>query len=67
MRLSQSGNRTSSSVLIYVILLVSFQVFLLTVAVEAFADDNESLAWSSAAVSVVVAGAAIAFLRYLRP
>lgn len=66
MRLAQPGNRTSSSVLIYVILLVSFQVFLLTVAVEAFADDNESLAWSSATVSVVVAGAAIAFLRYLR-
>jgi hypothetical protein len=66
MRLSQSGNRTSSSVLIYVILLVSFQVFLLTIAVEAFADDSETLAWSSATVSVVVAGAAIAFLRYLR-
>ncbi len=66
MRLSQSGNRTSSSVLIYVILLVSFQVFLLTVAVEAFADDSETLAWSSAAVSVVVAATAVAFLRYLR-
>lgn len=66
MRLSQSGNRTSSSVLVYVILLVSFQIFLLTIAVEAFADDSETLAWSSAAVSVVVAGAAIAFLRYLR-
>ena len=66
MRLSQSGNRTSSSVLVYVILLVSFQIFLLTIAVEAFADDSETLAWSSAAVSVVVASAAIAFLRYLR-
>ena len=66
MRLSQSGNRTSSSVPIYVILLVSFQVFLLTVAVEAFADDSETLAWSSAAVSVVVAATAVAFLRYLR-
>ena len=66
MRLSQSGKRTSSSVLVYVILLVSFQIFLLTIAVEAFADDSESLAWSSAAVSVVVAGGAVAFLRYLR-
>lgn len=66
MRLARPGNRTSSSVLVYVIVLVSFQIFLLTIAVEAFADDSETLAWSSAAVSVVMAGAAIAFLRYLR-
>lgn len=66
MRVSQLGNRTSSAVLIYVILLVSFQVFLITVAVEAFMEDNESLAWATAGVSVAVAGVAIAFLRYLR-
>ena len=34
------------------IILVAFQVFLLTVAVEAFADDDESLATATAIVRV---------------
>jgi hypothetical protein len=54
-------------VLLYVIILVAFQVFLVTVAVEAFQTDAESLAWATAAVSVVLFAAAAAFLRYLRP
>ena len=52
---------------LYVIILVAFQVFLITVAVEAFQTDDESLAWATAAVSVVLAAGAAAFLRYLRP
>ena len=67
MRTSEHGRRTSSAVSLYVIILVAFQVFLITVAVEAFQTDHESLAWSTAAVSVVLAVAAGAFLRYLRP
>jgi hypothetical protein len=59
--------RTSSAVLIYVIILVAFQVFLITVAAEAFLADEEALAWSTAVVSVVLAAASAAFLRYLRP
>jgi hypothetical protein len=62
-----SGRRTSSAVLIYVIILVAFQVFLITVAAEAFLADEESLAWATAGVSVVMAGAAALLLRYLRP
>jgi hypothetical protein len=67
MRLSERGRRTSSAVLIYVVVLVSFQVFLITVAAEAFVVDDERLAWATAGVSVVLAGAAATFLRYLRP
>ncbi len=67
MRTSGRGRRTSSAVVLYVIILVAFQVFLITVAVEAFLTDTESLAWATAAVSVVLFGAAAAFLRYLRP
>ena len=67
MRLSERGRRTSSAVLIYVIVLISFQVFLITVAAEAFIVDDEGLAWATAGVSVVLAAAAAAFLRYLRP
>jgi hypothetical protein len=67
MRTSTWARRTSSAVVIYVIILVAFQVFLITVAVEAFQTDAESLAWATAAVSVVLFAAAAAFLRYLRP
>jgi len=66
-RASARGRRTSSAVAIYVIILVAFQVFLVTVAVEAFQTDTESLAWSTAGVSVALFVAAAAFLRYLRP
>jgi len=67
MRTSTRARRTSSAVVLYVIILVAFQVFLVTVAVEAFQTDTESLAWATAAVSVVLFAAAAAFLRYLRP
>ena len=41
-RAARAGRTTSSAVLVYVILLVAFQVFLITVAVEAFHTDNEA-------------------------
>ena len=55
MRASERSRRASSAVVVYVIVLVAFQVFLITVAVEAFLTDEETLAWSTAAVSVVLA------------
>ena len=67
MRTSGQATRASSAVVIYVVILVAFQVFLLTVAVEAFAADDESLAWATAAVSVTLAAGSAVLLRYLRP
>ena len=67
MRVSERARRTSSGVVVYVIILVAFQVFLLTVAVEAFQTDAEGLAWATAVVSVALAAAAVTLLRYLRP
>ena len=67
MRTSQRAPRASSAVAVYVIILVAFQVFLLTVAVEAFATDEEELAWATAAVSVSLAAGSALLLRYLRP
>ena len=64
---SERGPRASSAVLVYVVILVAFQVFLITVAAEAFLADEDGLAWATAVVSVVMAGASAAFLRYLRP
>jgi hypothetical protein len=66
-RTSERGRRTSSAVSLYVIILVGLQVFLITVAVDAFQTDQEGLAWATAIVSVVLAGGAAAFLRFLRP
>ena len=67
MRTSQRDTRASSAVAVYVIILVAFQVFLLTVAVEAFATGVVSLAWATAGVSLALAAGSAVLLRYLRP
>ena len=67
MRPSSRGRQTHSAVAVYIIILVAFQVFLITVAVDAFQTDNEGLAWATAAVSVAVAASAGVLLRFLRP
>ena len=67
MRTSGRATRASSAVVVYVVILVAFQVFLLTVAVEAFATDDESLGWATAAVSAALAAVSAVLLRYLRP
>ena len=50
MRVSERGRRSSSAVLIYVIILMAMQVFLVTVAAEAFLADEAGLAWATAMV-----------------
>lgn len=67
MRVSARARRASSALVLYVIVLVAFQVFLITVAVEAFQTDQEGLAWATAVVSVTLAAASAALLRYLQP
>jgi hypothetical protein len=67
MRASQQRRRTSSAVLIYVIVLMAMQVFLVTVAAEAFLADESGLAWATAVASLVLFACAAGFLRYLRP
>jgi hypothetical protein len=60
------ARRTTNAVVIYLIILVSFQVFLVTVAVEAFATGTRPLAWSAAAVSVALAAGSALLARFLR-
>jgi hypothetical protein len=67
MRVSERARRSTSALLIYVIILVAFQVFLITVAVEAFQTGDRPLAWATAAISVVLAALSALLLRYLRP
>ena len=67
MRVSHRRGRPSSAVLIYIIVLMALQVFLVTVAAEAFLADESGLAWATAVVSIVLFACAAAFLKYLRP
>jgi hypothetical protein len=46
--------------------LLSLQIFLLTVGLDALHAADERLAWTSAALSVLLAAGSAAFHRYLR-
>jgi hypothetical protein len=51
---------------VFVLVLLSLQVFLLTVGVDALLADDDGLAWVTAGLSVLLAAGAAAFYRYLR-
>ncbi len=51
---------------VFVVVLLSLQVFLLTVGVDALLADDDALAWVTAAFSVLLAAGSAAFYRYLR-
>jgi hypothetical protein len=50
----------------FVIVLLSLQIFLLTVGVDALLADDDGLAWTTAGFSVLLALGSAAFYRYLR-
>ncbi|NLD75529.1 MAG: hypothetical protein GX643_02570 [Acidimicrobiales bacterium] len=50
----------------FVVVLLSLQMFLLTVGLDAFLADQDGLAWITAAFSVLLAAGSAAFYRYLR-
>lgn len=50
----------------FVVVLLSLQVFLLTVGLDALLADEDSLAWITAAFSLVLGAGSAAFYRYLR-
>ncbi len=58
--------RLNNAVLVYVVLLLSLQIFLLTIAVEGFFERDAGLAWAATGISVFLALTAIFFYRYLR-
>ncbi len=55
-----------SGIGVFVVVLLSLQVFLLTVGVDALLADDDGLAWVTAGLSVLLAAGAAAFYRYLR-
>jgi hypothetical protein len=56
----------SIAVGIFVGVLLSLQIFLLTIGLDALHAADERLAWTSAALSVLLAAGSTAFYRYLR-
>jgi len=51
---------------VFVVVLLSLQIFLLTVGIDAFFNGNDGLAWVTAGLSVLLAAGAGLFYRYLR-
>lgn len=51
---------------VFVVVLLSLQVFLLTVGLDALLADDDGLAWITAGFSVLLAAGSAAFSRYLR-
>lgn len=50
----------------FVLVLLSLQMFLLTVGVDALLSDDDGLAWITAGFSVLLAAGSAAFYRFLR-
>lgn len=57
---------TSGALVVYVIVLVSLQIFLMTVALDGLLAREPRLAWVSAIVSTVLFGGALLFAGWLR-
>ena len=51
---------------VFVVVLLSLQVFLLTVGVDALLDGRSGLAWTSAGLSALLALGAAGFYQYVR-
>ncbi len=51
---------------VFVVVLLSLQMFLLTVGVDALLSDEDRLAWICAGFSVLLATGSLAFYRFLR-
>ena len=58
--------QVSSAVGVFVLVLLTLQIFLLTVAVDALLADDPGLAWVAAGCSTVLAAGSILFARYVR-
>lgn len=65
-RIARSRRDVPAALGVFVVVLLSLQVFLLTVAVDAFHADRVGLAWVTAVLSLLLAAGSAAFYRYLR-
>lgn len=56
----------TTAVGVYVLVLLTLQIFLLTLGLDALIGNDPDLAWVAAACSVVLGGSTLLFYRYLR-
>lgn len=66
LRRPRAAREVPVAVGVFVVVLLSLQMFLLTVGVDALLGDNDGLAAVTAALSVLLAAGSAAFYRYLR-
>ena len=65
-RRARAHREVPAAVGVFVIVLLSLQVFLLTVGLDALLADDDGLAWVTGLFSVLLAAGSAAFYRYLR-
>ena len=65
-QINRARREVPAAIGVFVVVLLSLQVFLLTVAVDAFHADHDGLAWVTAGLSALLAAGAVAFYRNLR-
>lgn len=65
-RRARANREVPVAIGVFVGVLLTLQIFLLTVGVDAFHADDDPLAWITAAFSVLLAAGSAAFYRYLR-
>jgi hypothetical protein len=65
-RHQRSRREVPAALGVFVVVLLSLQVFLLTVGLDALLADDDRLAWVTAGLSALLAAGAAAFYRFLR-
>lgn len=63
---ARAHRQVSAALGVFVVVLLTLQVFLLTVGLDALLAGDDQLAWVTAGFSVLLAGGSAAFYRYLR-
>ncbi len=64
--INAADTKRNNALLVYIVLILALQIFLLVVALEAFQADEEALAWPAAALSAALFATTLAFTRLLR-
>lgn len=57
--------KLAPAVMVYVILLLSLQIFLLSVTMEGFLGREPGLSWTATVISAVLAGLVLVFYRFV--
>jgi hypothetical protein len=65
-KLPRALSQVPAALGVFVVVLLSLQVFLLTVALDAWHAGDDATAWITAGLSLLLAAGAAAFHRYLR-